>query len=162
MNDLISTTSDWANRSISIAIISKGRPGVLDDTLESIFHQSQQPQQVIVVVPTEEDLPRRPWGESVQFIVGLHGGCVQRNKALEAIPLSVDYVCFLDDDIELRVDFLEQASLFMRRNPTTIAFSGELLADGNGVTRAEARRLLADHTHRENLDGLFGWKDKFH
>src|SRR5246127_5070742 len=113
MSDSISTTPDWAHRSISIAIISKGRPEVLDDTLESIFGQSQQPQQVIVVVPTEEDLPRRPWGDSVQLIVGPHGGCVQRNKALEAIPLSVDYAGFFDDDIELRVDFLEQAPLFM-------------------------------------------------
>jgi GT2 family glycosyltransferase len=162
MNDLISTTSDWANRSISIAIISMGRPEVLDDTLESIFRQSQQPQQVIVVVPSEEDLPRKAWGKSVQFIVGIQGGCVQRNKALEAIPLSVDYVGFFDDDFELRKDFLEQATLFMQRNPTTIAFSGELLADGNGVTRAEAMRLLSNHTHGENLDGLFGWKNKFH
>jgi hypothetical protein len=72
---------------------------------------------------------------------------VQRNKALEAIPLSVDYVGFFDDDIELRVDFLEQATLFMRRNPTTIAFSGHLLADGNGVTPTSslwARKLLTD------------------
>ena len=155
------TTPDWVHRSISIAIISRGRPEVLEDTLESIFRQSQQPQQVIVVVPTEEDLPRTSWGESVQFIVGLHGGCVQRNKALEAIPLSIDYVCFFDDDIELRVDFLEQATLFMRRNPTTIAFSGELLADGNGVTREEAKRLLANHTHGKNLNGLFRCKGKF-
>ncbi len=136
--------------------------GFYDDTLESIFGQSQQPQQVIVVVPSEEDLPRRSWGESVQLIVGPHGGCVQRNKALEAIPLSVDYVGFFDDDIELRVDFLEQATLFMRRNPTTIAFSGHLLADGNGVTREEARRLLAHHIHGENLNGLFRCKGKFH
>jgi glycosyltransferase involved in cell wall biosynthesis len=162
MSESIPTTLDWAHRSISIAIISRGRPGILDDTLESIFRQSQQPQQVIVVVPTVEDVPRRSWGESVQFIVGPHGGCVQRNKALEAIPLSVDYVGFFDDDIELRVDFLEQATLFMRRNPTTIAFSGHLLADGNGVTRAEARGLLAHHTHGENLNGLFRCKGKFH
>jgi GT2 family glycosyltransferase len=162
MNDSILTTSDWVHRSISIAIISRGRPEVLADTLESIFRQSQQPQQVIVVVPSEEDLPRTSWGESVQFIVGLHGGCVQRNKALEAIPLSVDYVCFLDDDIELRVDFLEQATLFMRRNPTTIAFSGELLADGDGITREEAKRLLARHTHAKNLNGLFRCKGKYY
>jgi GT2 family glycosyltransferase len=156
------TTPDWAHRSISVAIISRGRPEVLNDTLESIFRQSQPPQQVIVVVPTEEDLPRQSWEDSVQFIVGLRGGCVQRNKALEAIPLSVEYVGFFDDDIELRVDFLEQATLFMHRNPTTIAFSGELLADGDGITRAEARRLLEDHVHQENLKGLFRCKGKFH
>ena len=72
MSDSIPDASDWAHRSISVAIISKGRPGVLDDTLESIFRQSQQPQQVIVVVPTVEDVPRKPWGQSVQFIVGPH------------------------------------------------------------------------------------------
>ncbi len=162
MSDSLPTNQDWAHRSISIAIISKGRPEVLNDTLESIFRQTQQPQQVIVVVPTAEDLPRKTWGECVRFIVGPHGGCVQRNRALEAIPLSVDYVGFFDDDIELRVDFLEQATQFMWRNPTTIAFSGHLLADGNGVTREEAVRLLSNHTHGENLNGHFRCKGKFH
>ena len=161
-SDSIPAAPDWVGRAISIVIISSGRPEVLNETLESIFRQSQQPQQVIVVVPTLADVPRKEWGKSVQLIVGPHGGCVQRNKALEAIPLSVDYVGFFDDDIELRVDFLEQATLFMRRNPTTIAISGHLLADGNGVTRAEARRLLAHHTHPENLNGLFRCKGKFH
>ena len=98
MSDSIPSTPDWTHRSISVVIISRARPGVLDDTLESIFRQSQQPQQVIVVVPTVEDVSQKPWGESVQFIVGPHGGCVQRNKALEAIPLSVDYVGFFEDD----------------------------------------------------------------
>jgi GT2 family glycosyltransferase len=50
----------------------------------------------------------------------------------------------------------------MRRNPTTNAISGHLLADGNGVTREEAIRLLAHHTHGENLKGLFRSKGKFH
>jgi len=162
ISDSLPATSDWVHRAISIIIVSSGRPEVLDDTLESIFRQSQQPQQVIVVVPTVADLPRKGWGESVRFIVGPHGGSVQRNKALEAIPSSVDYVGFFDDDFELRADFLEQGTLFMRRNPATIAFSGHLLADGNGITRAGARRLLTHHTHGENLDGLFRSKGKFH
>jgi glycosyltransferase involved in cell wall biosynthesis len=162
ISDSIPTTQDWVRHAISIVIISSGRPEVLDETLQSMFRQSQEPQQVVVVVPTVADVPRKEWGKSVQLIVGPHGGCVQRNKALEVIPLSVDYVGFFDDDIELRVDFLEQATLFMRRNPTTIAFSGHLLADGNGITRKEARRLLTDHTHAENLNGLFRCKGKFH
>jgi glycosyltransferase involved in cell wall biosynthesis len=162
VNDSIPTSSDWINRTISIVIASGGRPKVLDETLESVFRQSQRPQQVIVVVPTVADAPRKEWRESIQLIVGPRGGCVQRNKALEAIPLSVDYVGFFDDDFELRVDFLEQATLFMGRNPATIAFSGHILADGNGITRAEARRLLAHHTHGENLNGLFRSKGKFH
>jgi len=124
-SDSIPAAPDWVGRAISIVIISSGRPEVLNETLESIFRQSQQPQQVIVVVPTLADVPRKEWGKSVQFIVGPHGGCV-------------------------------------RRNPTTIAISGHLLADGNGVTRAEARRLLAHHTHPENLNGLFRCKGKFH
>jgi hypothetical protein len=66
---------------------------------------------------------------------------VQRDKAVEIIPFSIDYVGFFDDDIELRVDFLEQATLFMRRNPTTIALSGHLLVDGNGEDYDLSMRL---------------------
>jgi len=150
------------NGSISIAIISKGRPEILDDTIESVLRQTLPPLQVIVVVPAKEDLPRKPWGAAVQFIVGPLGICTQRNKALEAIPPSVDYVGFIDDDFELKADFLEQATRFLRCNPATIAFSGHLLANGGGVTREQARQLVANHSHADTYKGVYRSWGKFH
>jgi glycosyltransferase involved in cell wall biosynthesis len=150
------------NGSISVAIISKGRPEILDDTLASVFRQTIKPQQVIVVVPTKQDLPLKPWGDAVRFLVGPLGICCQRNAAIAACPLSVDYLAFFDDDIELKTDFLEQAALFLRRNPSTIALSGILLADGEGVTREQARARIDGHVQGQSPEGLYVSQGRYH
>jgi GT2 family glycosyltransferase len=121
--------------------------------LESIFRQTLLPQQVIVVVTSPEDLPDKTW-DQVQFIVGPVGICKQRNRALAAIPPTVDYVGFFDDDFELKSDYLAEAALFLQRCPGTVAISGFLLADGH-ITRDEARRLVTQHIHQERTAGLF-------
>jgi GT2 family glycosyltransferase len=148
-------------RTFAVAIISKGRPDVLHDTIESIFRQTQPPQQIIVVVPTTEDLPKKTWGDTVQVIIGPLGTSVQRNKALEVIPPTIDYVAFFDDDIELKADYLEQAALFLEICPNVVALSGRLLADGR-VSREKARELVANHVHRESTWGLFHSKGDLH
>jgi glycosyltransferase involved in cell wall biosynthesis len=144
---------EW-HRSVSVVIISKGRPGILADTIDSVLRQTLPPRQVVVVVPTAEDLPQKTWGELVQTIVGPLGTTVQRNKGLEVIPASIEYVAFFDDDFELKSDYLEQAVHFLEICPTTIALSGLLLADGR-VDREKARELLARHVHRDHARGLF-------
>src|SRR5437868_2088871 len=97
------------NTLISVVIASKGRPDGVDETIESLRGQTLKPQTIIVVVPSIEDLPRKQWGDDVQYIVGPHGLTVQRNKGIEAIPSAVNYVACFDDDFELKADYLEQA-----------------------------------------------------
>jgi glycosyltransferase involved in cell wall biosynthesis len=129
--------------SIAVAIISKGRPHILDDTLDSVRAQNHQPSQIIVVVPDEQDLPRRDHGNAVRYIVGPLGTCVQRNTAIDAIPVDTGLVAFLDDDFELSPAYLEIAAAFLAANLDVVAFSGLLLTNGN-VTREKARQLVAD------------------
>lgn len=161
MGEPVPISSGKPSRSVSVAIVSKGRPEVLADTIDSVLGQTLLPRQVIVVVPTAEDLPKKTWDEAVQLIVGPCGIAAQRNKALEVIPTSIDYVAFFDDDFELKADYLEQAALFLEICPTTIALSGLLLADGR-VSREKARQLLVQHAHRDNVRGLFHSKGDLH
>jgi GT2 family glycosyltransferase len=130
------------NSKISIVIPSKGRSKILEGTLDSIQHQTLPPEKIIVVVPSEEDLPGQIWREHIQTIVGPLGSCVQRNAAISAIPLSVPYVAFFDDDFELKADYLAQAVAFMDANPTIVGFSGLDLAGKNSVTREQAQQML--------------------
>jgi glycosyltransferase involved in cell wall biosynthesis len=127
--------------SIAVVLISKGRPDILDDTIDSVLAQKLPPAQVLVVVPGGQDLPRRERGGAVRHIVGPLGICVQRNAAIDAISPETDLVAFFDDDFELRPDYLEIAAAFLAANPDVVAFSGLLLANG-GVTRDEARQLV--------------------
>ena len=150
-----------ATSSISIAIISKGRPEILDETIAGVFRQSLLPAQVVVVVPTEADLPRRPWESPVELISGAMGICAQRNRALDAIPLTVNYVAFIDDDFEMKSDYLAEAVAFLDRNPGVVGISGLVLVDGN-ITRAEALRRVEEFQHPTARTSQFQSAGKFH
>jgi GT2 family glycosyltransferase len=149
------------NSSIAAVIASKGRAEILDDTLESLNGQTLKPQKVFVVVPSAEDLPRKNWGAGVEYIVGPLGSCAQRNGGIKAVPSDIELVAFFDDDFELSPDFLEKAMVFMKANPAVVGFSGRLLSD-RGLSRAEAKSLVAKFEPEEHFQGMFFSKGKDH
>src|SRR6202008_802973 len=98
--------------------------------------QTLRPAKMIVVVPSDEDLPTKPLGDDVNYLVGYHGLTLQRNRGIETIANNVKYVGCFDDDVELRSDYLEQAVAFMDANVSVMGISGRMLANG-GVSRQE-------------------------
>jgi GT2 family glycosyltransferase len=139
---------------VAVVLISKGRPGILDDTIDSVLGQTLQPSQVIVVVPGREDLPPRDRGGAVRTILGPLGICVQRNAAIDVIPEGTDLVAFFDDDFELRPDYLDVAARFLGAHPEIVAFSGRLLANGE-VSRERAKELVAASRPEPEADDVF-------
>jgi GT2 family glycosyltransferase len=112
-------------------------------------------------VPSAADLPEKQWGDEVQYIVGPEGLTLQRNKGIETIPDTVNYVGCFDDDFELRADYLEQAVTFMDANVSVVGISGRLLAN-RGISRAEAKRLIANYQPGLNSRGMFFSQGKHH
>jgi GT2 family glycosyltransferase len=153
--------SSIVGTSISVVIASKGRPGFVRETIESLQRQTLKPKEIIIVAPSIEDLPAKQWGEDVQYIVGPLGLTSQRNKGIAAIPTTVPYVGCFDDDFELKEDYLEQAIAFMNANVSIMGISGRLLA-GGGITREGAKKLIASYQHPENARGMFFSKGKHH
>ncbi len=149
------------NSSINIVIASKGRPESVLETIECLQRQTIKPTQIIVVVPTREDLPGEPMEANVQCIVGPHGLTLQRNKGIEATSKEVTYVGFFDDDFELRPDYLEQAVAFLNDNTPIIGISGHLLAN-RGYSREEARGMISNYRAEGNSRGRFFSKGKHH
>jgi GT2 family glycosyltransferase len=147
--------------SLSVAIVSKGRPQILAETVESISRQTLEPQQIVIVVPSAADLPENTWGDDVQTLFGTLGLTIQRNRAIAAVPLTVDYIAFFDDDFELSPDYLECAIAFMEANAGIVGFSGRLLANG-GVNREQARKLIADFKPQRHHRGMFFSEGKDH
>jgi glycosyltransferase involved in cell wall biosynthesis len=147
--------------SISVVIASKGRPDFVRETIECLQRQTLKPRQIIVVVPSVVDLPPKEWGDEVEDIVGPLGLTVQRNKGIMAIPTTVPYVGFFDDDFELKEDYLEQAVAFMNANASIMGISGRLLA-GGGINRQEAQKLIARYRPGENPKGMFFSQGKHH
>ena len=147
--------------SISVVIASKGRPGLVRETIESLQRQTLKPKEIIIVVPAIEDLPPQQWGDDVKYIVGSLGLTSQRNKGIEAIPTSVKYVGCFDDDFELKADYLEQAVAFMNANVSVVGISGRILKDG-GINREEAKKLIASYKPGESPRGMFFSQGKHH
>jgi GT2 family glycosyltransferase len=153
--------SNLVGTSISVVIASKGRPDFVSETIESLQRQTLKPKAIIIVVPSIEDLPTKQWGDDVQYIVGPLGLTSQRNKGITAIPITVPYVGYFDDDFELKEDYLEQAVAFMNANLSVIGISGRLLA-GGGISREEAKKLIAGYQPREDSRGMFFSQGKHH
>jgi GT2 family glycosyltransferase len=154
---VLNTKPAW----ISVVIASKGRPDFVKETIESLQGQTLKPKEIIVVVPSTEDLPTIKWGDDAQYIVGPLGLTSQRNEGIRAIPNTVPYVGFFDDDFELKSDYLEQAVAFMNANASIIGISGRLLA-GGGISRQEAKKLIARYRPVENPGGMFFGQGKHH
>jgi GT2 family glycosyltransferase len=147
--------------SISVVIASKGRPDFVRETIENLHGQTLKPKEIIVVVPSIEDLPAHRWEDNVKYIVGPLGLTAQRNKGIEAIPAAVQYVGCFDDDFELKADYLEQAVAFLNANVSVVGISGRILKDG-GVSREEAMKLIASYQPGANPRGMFFSKGKHH
>jgi len=131
-----------SSSAISVVIVSKGRAAVLSETLASLSRQTLKPDRIVLVVPGAADLPEHFWNDNVQTVVGPLGASLQRNEGIKVIPLSVGYVAFFDDDMELKDDYLARAVAFLEANPTVVGLSGAVLGNGN-VTRGEGRRRIA-------------------
>jgi len=116
-----------------------------------------------VVVPSNEDLPKNQWGGEVRYLIGPLGLTLQRNRGLRAIPPTVPYVGYFDDDFELKADYLEQAVAFMNANVSVMGISGRLLGwGGKSISRTEAKKLIASYSPLENPKGMFYSQGKHH
>lgn len=147
---------------ISVAIVSKGRPRILAETVESLSGQTLQPRQIVIVVPTPEDLPKVVvWQKNIEIITGFLGSTVQRNRAIAAVPASTTYLAFFDDDVELSPDYLECAVAFMDKNPGVMGISGRLLANGR-ISRGKARKLIEEYEPRRDFRATFCSRGKHH
>src|ERR1700704_2097810 len=160
--DVAATGGDaWKRTPISVVIASTGRPGVVSETVENLRRQTLKPKEIIIVVPSIEDLPTKQLGDDVRCIVGPLGLTAQRNKGIEAIPTSIKYVGCFDDDFELKADYLEQAVAFLDANVSVVGISGRILVDG-GVSREEAKKLITSYKPVESPRGIFFSQGKHH
>jgi glycosyltransferase involved in cell wall biosynthesis len=157
--DSISPNSE--SSSISVVIASKGRPDFVRETIECLRRQTLKPREIVVVVPSAEDLPENQWGNEVRYVVGPLGLTTQRNSGIETISPAAKYVGCFDDDFELKDDYLEQAVAFLDANIQVVGMSGRILKDG-GVSRDEAKKLIADYKSEEIPRGMFYSRGSHH
>jgi GT2 family glycosyltransferase len=82
------------------------------------------------------------------------GTTLQRNDGLAKVKPGTAYVAFFDDDMEFKDDYLEKALAFLDGCPTIAGICGKLLVSG-GVSREQAREMIADYKPVEGFEGIF-------
>jgi len=128
---------------LAIIIATKGRPGILEETLKSLEQQTLPAGHIFVSVSSLDDAPRGDAAQGVTVLIGSPGGSAQRNTAIRQVPCEVKYIAFFDDDVEIHPSYLERAVSFLEENSDVVAISGIMLVDGD-ISRQAARALLEE------------------
>lgn len=146
-------------------IASAKRPACLHETVAALAKQERPADEILLSVSEEEHCsPHTREIAAVRVVEGPSGLPCQRNTALLNLSSGTDLVLFLDDDVELRHDYIKNCVEFMEANPEVVALSGKLIGDGafmhSSMSRQEARKMIqghttVDHTVRSQV-GLMG------
>ncbi len=131
---------------VAIGIATRGRPGILKETLADLAGQSRPPAGVLVAYSEPGDIGDAPEQfPAVRFIQGTSGSCVQRNQLLEAAEGSYDLILFMDDDFYLHRDYLLRMEEVFRTRPDVQGATGKVIGDGAvgpGLTVEHARAMI--------------------
>jgi GT2 family glycosyltransferase len=141
--------SQQAEPALAVIIPTVNRAPVLHDTILSVLRQSCLPGQILVSSPGAEHILDKtrelPRVKAVQSPVGAN---LQRNRAVDALTGDVEFVIFLDDDVELREDYFATMLRMFRDHPEVVLADGHVLADG--VSRERAREIVAADQRRHS------------
>jgi GT2 family glycosyltransferase len=129
----------------TVIICTFNRSAILHDTIFSLMKQTVLPASIIVSLCDENStLAETRALPLVRCVYGPRGSSAQRNTA---IPYATTpFVLFLDDDVELAPDYIEQMESAFTYDPAVVAASGKIVADGahsgKGIDRDEALAAL--------------------
>ncbi len=138
---------------VAVGIPTRGRPGILRETLQDLRLQTVTPRAVVVAYLHPSDVGDAPGlFPEVRFLQteGPGGSCSQRNRLLDAMPESCDLVFIMDDDCYLHRQYLERMVETFTGDPAVVGGTGIVLengAKGPGLTGEHARRLLGGIAH---------------
>ena len=125
----------------TVIICTVNRPAILHATVLGLLRQTVQPDSIILSLCDESSvLAKTRFLPLVHCVLGPRGSSVQRNTA---IPLAhTRYTLFLDDDVELADNYIEEMERVFAEDPSIAAASGKIVAngakDGKGIERETA------------------------
>ncbi|TDW19968.1 uncharacterized protein involved in exopolysaccharide biosynthesis [Rhizobium azibense] len=132
---------------VAVGIASSGRREILSAVLPHISHQTRQPEEVVICVPSLEDVERTSLSSlacPVRVLVSERGLCLQRNTILDSI-VDADVVLFLDDDFLMTPTYIEDTELLFRSRRDIVMSTGTVIADGitgAGISVCDGLKLV--------------------
>lgn len=132
---------------IAVGIATAGRRLVLAETLLELARQTRLPEALFVCPAAPEDIDANKAAQlpfPVHVVEGSRGLPAQRNVILDAVR-DFDVLMFFDDDFFAAPTYLAELEACFAANPSVVAATGRVLADGiwgPGIEMAEARAIL--------------------
>lgn len=140
---------------IGLVIPTHKRATIVREFLRSIQHQIRLPDEVVLSVVEQSDLPDlTSFGFPIKVILGQAGSCIQRNKGIEYLAGRVDIVLFLDDDFLMANNYLDELIHLFASNNSIVGVTGKVIADGArsvGFSFAQAEVIL--NNYKPQFDG---------
>src|ERR1019366_7279502 len=133
---------------IAIGIATAGRRGILTEALRELSRQTLLPDIVFVCPAAETDCDAAEAANlpyPLIVIKGRRGLPAQRNAILD-VARDFTILVFFDDDFFAFPSYLAEVELCFAAEPTVVAMSGHVIADGiggPGLSVAAARAALA-------------------
>jgi glycosyltransferase involved in cell wall biosynthesis len=130
---------------IAVCIATKGRAGVLVETLTEIRRQTRTPDRILVCYAEGADVTGLPNWPEIGLIKGPQGLTAQRNVLLDAAT-DCDIVLFFDDDFLPAPQYIDAIERVFCDHDEVIVTTGKVIADGAkgpGFSYDFARQVLA-------------------
>lgn len=126
-----------------------GRGDQLAEIVQSILLQLRIPDRIIICISETDPVPDCKVSYAVEVIRAERGLPKQRN-AIIAVAEDCDIILFLDDDFVLSPAYIQVTMLAFENDPTVVATTGFLLADGSrkaGYNTTEAQEIIAQDSN---------------
>jgi GT2 family glycosyltransferase len=131
-------------QTLGVVIATIGRREIVAETICSMASRRSVPAIVVVVGRVEPDLPKLPTELPFQIQLSAtiqRGLSFARNQGIRWLPASIEFVTFLDDDMEIHDDYCIEVENVFRSAPEVAGFSGYIMANGD-IERIPARQQL--------------------
>jgi glycosyltransferase involved in cell wall biosynthesis len=141
----------------TVIICTANRPVILHETVLGLSRQTVQPNSIILSLCDESSVLAETRSlPLVRCVFGPQGLSIQRNTA---IPLArTAYTLFLDDDVELGGDYIEEMERVFAEDPSIAAASGRIVADGakggKGIEREAAIEAVLENSGNRGCSAI--------
>ncbi|HEY9214835.1 MAG TPA: glycosyltransferase [Ancylobacter sp.] len=116
---------------LAVVVPTLGRKAVASRLLSHLERQSRLPDHIFVAAPDESHVEcGGPRLYPLSLVLGGHGLCAQRNRALAQALGNFDILTFFDDDFLPADDYLEQVVLAFEHHAEYAVLMGDVLRDG--------------------------------
>jgi GT2 family glycosyltransferase len=136
----------------TVLLCSANRPDILNETVQGLFQQSVVSIKILISAPDKASVPSNlKLDPRVEVITDAPRGlCCQRNAGIAKV--STPCILFVDDDVELRSNYIAAMEALFDGDSTVILSTGQVIADGvtsdGGINREQARQLLSQFTSK--------------